>query len=143
MHSVGGFPDGLRRDRDDLCQASNAHLRDDSVAHRHTLDSRARFQDGPGHVHPRHIGQARLLLVEALRLKRIGVLNARIVRQHQDVSRLAFGPGYLVQRQDVSQRVGRRNRFTRFIETCVTVAANSFDQIAHDARILRGSRPGC
>ena len=66
------------------------------------------------------------MLIQTLCLEGVGVLNARVVGANQDVSLAAFGRRDLVQRKDLSQRVGGGDGSPVLVETGEPVAADSF-----------------
>ena len=130
VHAVGRLPDRPGRDLDDFRQTPKLHLGDDPLAHLHILDPDAYLEHGSRHVHPRHIREARLVLIETLRLESVRVLHARIVREDQDMSLFANGLRYLVHRKHLAQRIGSRNGFAVGVETRVPVATNGFHLVS-------------
>ena len=130
---VGGSPDGRRRYPDRLGETPEVHLGYRPVAGSHVLDAVSDLQHRPRHVHAGHVGQVRLVLVEPLRLQRVGILHAGKMRPDHDVAGLADRRGYLVQRQNVPQGDGLRNGFAGLVEAGVAVAADSLHRVHGDS----------
>ena len=133
-NTVGGLPDGRRRYLDRLGEAAQVHLGDDPVAGPQVVDAVA---EPPAPFPPRPCRARREDPACA------GRAPAPAARRDTARRRSASGPRRdpahrqerrdLVQRQDVPQRVGLRNRFSGFVEAGVAVTANGFHSAHGDS----------
>ena len=94
-------------------------------------DARAHLRHEAGRVHAGHVRQLRLVLVETLRLQRVGILHARERGAHQDVPGLADGRRHVLQRQHVPERSGPGRGPTVGVEAGETAATDGLDESRH------------